>query len=252
MTNLIITPVGCDITFHDAYDKENHWRFTDKANRVYETLAVVYNDYVPPENTYDHIIHLKAHKWQIVRALAMGRVDGFDLDLTKYDYIGCVDDDLVTDIQSFNVGLLFAKINDFRIWQLSMLEGSGIIYDCLKQNKDWLYSTTNFVEMGSTFFRQDKFQEVVKFFDELDFQVGWGIDKVWCDVLNTTANVVHAASIYHPPNTIKPSYYSQAMAMQEMNDMISNVYPKVMAQVYGRVDWKFRDVQETLSYLEKM
>ena len=245
MTNLIITPVGCPITFDDRYDAENHWRFTDKMERDYETLVVVYNDYVPPENTYDHIVHMKGHKWQIVREIAKGK----DFDVSKYEYIGCVDDDLITDIQAFNTGLDLAKRHDFRIWQLSMIEGSGIIYDCLKQNPDWVFSETNFVEMGSTFFRQDTFQEVVRFFDELDFTVGWGIDKVWCDVLKTTANVVHAASIYHPPNTIKPSYYNQSDAMMEMIRMIDHVYPKVIREKFNR-NWKFRDVQETLYYVE--
>jgi len=238
--NLIICPVGCPMTFKKEYDEENHWRYTDRAWRDYETLVVVYNDFEPPPNTYDHILRLSGHKWQIIKEVP--RL----FDTSWYNYVGCVDDDLITDIHNFNLGIHLAQEHNFPLWQLSMLEGSGIIYDCLKQNKNWSYSETNFIEMGSPFFRQDKFVEAIDFLRELNFDVGWGIDKMFCDVLNTTANVVHAASIYHPPNTIKPSYYDQREAYVEMERMILDVYPRIMREKYGKTDWVFTDSQKTL------
>ena len=242
--NLIITPTGIPMTFDPRFDAENHWRFTNKRERNYELLCIVYNDFEPEPNSYDHILRMKGHKWQIIK-----QIPEF-FDVTKYDYIGCVDDDQITDIQSFNLGLHIAKTIDSKLWQLSMMEGSGIIYDCLKQNKAWVCSETNFVEMGSTFFRQDMFHKAIDFFKELDFTVGWGIDKVFCDVLQCTANVVHAASIYHPPNHIKPSYYDQNEAMKEMNHMIYEVYPRIMRDKYKRENWKFVDSQVTLKAFE--
>ena len=238
--NLIICPVGTPMTFDSRYDMENHWRYTKRAERHYETLLVVYNDFEPEPDTYDHMIRMSGHKWQIIK-----RVPEV-FDVTKYRYIGCVDDDQITDIHNFNKGLIFAENFDFKLWQLSMIAGSGIIYQCLMQNPEWDFTETNFVEMGSTFFRQDYFHKAVDFFNELDFTVGWGIDKVFCDVLDTTANVVHAASIYHPPNHIKPSYYDQKDAMIEMNYMINTVYPRIMRDKYGKTDWQFRDSQDTL------
>lgn len=242
--NLIITPTGIPMTFDPRFDVDNHWRYTNKVERDYELLCVVYNDFEPEPNSYDHIIRMKGHKWQIMREVPNV------FDLSPYQYIGCVDDDQITDIQSFNLGLKLAQQFDFKMWQLSMIEGSGIIYDCLKQNKDWVFTETNFIEMGSTFFRNDKFFEALDFFKELDFTVGWGIDKVWCDVLCCTANVVHAASIYHPPNNIKPSYYDQSEAMKEMNHMIYEVYPRIMHDKYKRENWKFVDSQVTLRAFE--
>lgn len=239
---LIICPVGNPMSFHPAYDAGNHWRYTNQIERLYETLLVVYNDdYTPPPNTFDHILYMKGHKWEIIKKVPEV------FDVTKYSYIGCVDDDLVTDIQSFNFGLVIANVYDFKLWQLSMIEGSGIIYDCLKQNRDLLFSETNFVEMGSPFFRQDMFHKAIDFLKELNFTVGWGIDKVFCDVLDCTANVVHLKSIYHPPNTIKPSYYDQREAMKEMNHMIQNVYPGIMKNKYNKPNWVFRDRQDTLN-----
>lgn len=244
MTNLIICPVGNPMTYDKRYDTENHWRKTNGAKREYETLVVVYNDFVPEENSYDHILHMKGHKWQIIREIPKV------FDIEKYDYIGCVDDDLITDIHSFNIGLNLAHNFDFKIWQLSMIEGSGIIYQCLMQNPKWAFSETNFIEMGSPFFRKDKFKDIIEFFNQLDFTIGWGIDKVFCDVLDCTANVVHCASIYHPPNTIKPSYYDQAEAMAEMTHMIDDVYPRIMFEKYGKHQWAFCDVQQTLKVWE--
>lgn len=242
---LIICPVGIPHLSHPEYPDENHWRFTDRAEREYETLVVSYNGYIPPRNTFDNIIYQPGHKWQIIKNIQSV------FNLTNYDYIACVDDDLVTDIDSFNRGLELARQHDFRLWQLSMVNGSGIIYHCLMQNKEWSFSETNFIEMGSPFFRQDIFWKVRDFLHAVgDFTVGWGIDKMFCQYLQTTAHVIHEKSIYHPPNTIKPSYYDQQLAMQEMNHMICNVYPKVMER-FGFEDWHFIDSQQTLKAWSK-
>lgn len=243
---LIICPVGCAMTFHEKYDKENHWRYTNKLERNYETLIAVYNDFEPEPNSYDHMIRIAGHKWQIIRSIP------FLFDLSKYSYIACVDDDLITDIQSFNYGIDLALKHDFALWQLSMIEGSGIIYRCLMQNQNWDYSETNFIEMGSPFFRLDIFHKVIDFMNEIEhFEVGWGLDKMFCQFLDCYANVVHHKSIYHPPNSIKPSYYDQKVAMDEMMYMINHVYPRIMHDKYNKKNWCFIDSQRTIRYWEK-
>ena len=239
--NLIICPVGNPMTFKAEYDAENHWRYTNKIKRNYETLIIVYNDFEPEPNTYDHIIRMKGHKWQLIKNVPNV------FDISEYQYIGCVDDDLITDIQSFNEGLEIAEAADARLWQLSMIEGSGIIWKCLMQNKECDFAETNFIEMGSPFFRKDIFFKLMDFFKELDFTVGWGIDKMFCDVLETTAHVIHCRSIYHPPNTIKPSYYDQSEAYKEMMYYINEVYPRIMRDKYKRENWGFKDSQQTLN-----
>lgn len=240
MKSLIICPVGCPITFDDRYNKKEHWRFTNVAEREYTTLAVIYNnDFSPEPHSYDFSLRASGHKWQLIKQMAK------IVDLSVYDYIGCVDDDLITDIDSFNYGIRLAREHDFKFWQLSMIEGSGIIYDCLKQRPQWNYSETTFIEMGSPFFRLDKFQHLCNFMSQFDFEVGWGLDKVFCDVLRSRPNVVHKKSIYHPPNEIKPSYYNQARAMLEMQNMITSVYPKAMKEI-GIDNWSLNDVQTTL------
>ena len=87
MANLIICPVGMKMPHDPRWKEEEHWRWTSN-DRNYETLAVVYNDFTPEANSYDNLIKLKGHKWQIIRDIAK------DIPKGKYNYIGCVDDDL--------------------------------------------------------------------------------------------------------------------------------------------------------------
>lgn len=237
--NLIITPVGIPLIFEDRFDKENHWRYTDRAERKYETLAVVYNDYVPEPNTYDHILHMKGHKWQIIRELPKM------FDFSKYKYIGCIDDDLVTDIQNYNIGFDFAERFNFPFWQLSMVHDSGTRYQCLIQDHECDFSETNFIEMGVPVFRNDLFFKILDFFSSLEIDVAWGVDKIFCDVLQTPGIVVHSASMYHPPNHIKPSYYDQSEAMKEMNNLTYEIFPRIMRDKYNRENWQFVDSQVT-------
>jgi hypothetical protein len=234
--NLIICPVGMPMVTDNRYDMENHWRFT-KDFRKYETLAVVYNDFEPEPNSYDHIIRMKGHKWQLIREVSK------IFDYKRYNYIGCVDDDLVTDIHSFNKGLELAEKHDFRYWQLSMPHDSDLhpnYHDCLRQKPDCTYTETNFIEMGSCFFRKDKFEKVLELLSLWDCQIAWGVDKIFYDFLQDTANVVHSATILQPH---RQSYYDHNFAMQEMNDFLYNKYPNIMRKHYNREpNWVDRQV----------
>lgn len=237
--NLLIVPCGKPITFHDAYDKENHWRFTNKEKRLYKTLLVMYNDFEPEENSYDFKIKIDGkHKWEKVRDIP----DVFDL--SPYHYIGCIDDDQITDIWNMNRGLEMARRFDFKFWQLSMLEGSSIWYDCLKQNKEWDFSETNFIEMGNCQFRFDIFQDLQKLLHEWkEIGIAYGLDKVFTDFLGVNPNVVHNASIFHPYHE---SYYDKNKAMIDMHRFLYTEYPEIVKNLKGR-ESRFTDVQQTVN-----
>jgi hypothetical protein len=234
--SLVICPVGMPMPFDARYDSDNHWRYTNKLDREYDTLVVVYNDFEPEPNSYDFILRMKGHKWQIIQKV-------FEtFDYSSYDYIGCVDDDLITDIQSFNKGIKLARMFNSSHWQLSMPHDSSLIYQPLFQDPSCDVSETNFIEMGSCFFRNDQFTKLLKFMKYADFKIGWGIDKVFCDVLESNANVIHVASIHQP---FRDSYYDKTDAMNEMNEFLFTKYPKIMQEHYGRnPNWV--DMQVTL------
>ena len=81
MRNVIFVPVGIPIGYHDAYDKDNHWRLT-KPTRNYEVVAYNYNDFQPETGTYDTVVRDKGFKWDLAKHF----METFDY--RDYDYIG--------------------------------------------------------------------------------------------------------------------------------------------------------------------
>jgi hypothetical protein len=230
---LIICPVGMDYNTDDRW--KDHWRLTN-TEREYETLVIAYNDYEPPIGTYDHIIHQKGHKWNLIKKIK----EHFPYD--AYKYIGCLDDDLVTDYQSINVGIKLAKRFDFGLWQLSMPPDSDLhptYHNCLKQDLTCTFSETNFIEMGSPFFKIDLFEKLLDFLSHWEFKIGMGIDKVFCNIFECPANVVHYASIHQPFRT---SYYDKSFAHNEMVQFLYHDFSKIMKEHYNR-DITFNDMQ---------
>jgi hypothetical protein len=229
MKNLIIVPVGMEVPTDPKIKDEDHWRWIHN-KRNYETLAVCYNDFEPEINSYDYIIEMKGHKWDIMKGLVDWNMFHFD----DYEYIGCVDDDLITDYQSFNLGLELANKFKFQYWQLSMPPDSDLhpnYKKVLQQDPNCDFSATNFIEMGSPFFTVKKFKELMEMLYHWDFKIGYGIDTIFFDFFQCAANVVHAATIHQP---FRESYYDKTEAMQEMYEFISRKYPEIMWKYYGR------------------
>lgn len=236
MKNLIICPVGMKIPTDPRWKDSDHWRWTNNP-RSYDILVVSYNDFVPESGSYDYLMKHRGHKWQILRDLSL------IVDFSEYKFIGCVDDDLITGYQDFNEGLRLAEKYDFKYWQLSMPSDSSLIYNCLFQDKSCTYSSTNFIEMGSCFFRYDYFIRLMEFIRGWDIQIGWGIDKTFYDLFQCPANVVHSACIHQP---FRDSYYDKNMAMNEMNEYLYKIYPELIKKLYGR-DSGFVDIQQVFS-----
>ena len=66
--NLIVCPAGMYIPKDLRWKHEDHWRWTHN-ERDYETLLIVYNDYEPEPGSYDHIVRIKGHKWQLMQKI---------------------------------------------------------------------------------------------------------------------------------------------------------------------------------------
>jgi hypothetical protein len=233
--NLIICPVGMAMPHDTRWKEEDHWRWTHN-ERNYETLVVVYNDFEPEPGSYDHILRMKGHKWQIVQEVAKS------FPIEDYEYIGCVDDDLITGYQDFNTGLSLAHHFNFQYWQLSMPSDSSLIYQCLFNDPTCHFSETNFIEMGSCFFTLEKFKFLMEFIGHWPLVIAWGIDKTFYDLFQCPANVVHCAQIHQP---IRDSYYDKTKAMLEMNDYLNCRYPSILQEYYNRKS-NFVDQQQTL------
>lgn len=235
MTALIISTTGRPYYCSPEYDRHNHWRFT-KPHRTYETLLAIYNDFHPEPGTYDYVIRKKGLKWNMIPEVAKM------FDLSRYDYIGCYDDDFCTDIQSVNRSLELARQHDFRLFQQSLISPTG--YECIRQNKDWVFSETNFIESGIPFFRRDIFGKVMEFLADYHYKESdWGLDKLFCHITRGTAHVVHEVSAKHMEPDI--SSYDHAAGFREMDYVMRDFFPKWLKEKKG-LEYTYEDRQVTL------
>ena len=223
MNNIIFVPSGIPLNFHEAYDKDNHWRYT-KDTRNYQTIVYNYNDHKVEEGTYDILVKDIGFKWTMAKHFME------TYDYRDYEYIGFWDDDLVTDIQSINRGLELAKENNIKIWQLSTLAGSESSHHILHQEKDWKFSLTNFNEGMAVFFHSSLIPKLLKFFEYHEVKSGYGFDWIFSAITKEKCGVIHEVSMYHPG---KQTHYDVGEANKEMAHIFKEIYPKFMKEVYN-------------------
>lgn len=219
---LIITPTGTGMFFDDAYDPDNHWRFS-KLERTYDTCVVSFNDFVPEPNSYDILIKKPGFKYKLIPQIA---------DMIKwehYDYIGCWDDDYATDIQSVNRALEIARKYDFRLFQQSVISQNS--FKILEHSPELLYMESNFIESGVPFFRRDMFEKLLVFLKDYNYRESeWGIDMTFCYYLNSTAHVIHDSTVKHMR---AESWYNIENAYNEKNYLTREFFPRYMKEKFG-------------------
>ena len=240
--NVIFCPVGIPIAFHEAYDLNNHWRFT-KPERNYQTIVCNYNDFEVEKNTYDIIFKDKGFKWDLVKHF----LDTFDY--RDYEYIGFWDDDLITDIQSVNRGIEIASNNNIKIWQLSTLRGSDSTHKILHQDETLKYTLTNFNEGMGTFFHASLIPKLLKFYELHEPKSGYGLDVIFSPMMKEKAGVIHECSMFHPG---KESYYDKGAAMREMYHIMGSIYPKFMKEVWDDDVGPYQDSQKIYEIVLKV
>jgi hypothetical protein len=230
---IIFCAAGIPIhTYDKEYDKDNHWRYTDKLERQYETAIYKYKDYNIESNSYDYLVdNVKGFKWQIAYKFLT------EFDFSNYEYVAFFDDDVITDIQSINKAINIAKENDFKIFQLSTVDGSEHTHQILFQNRTLQWSTTNFVEGMGPFFHVSLIPSLLEFWKFHEVKSGYGFDLLYTEITSSKAAVIHEVSMFHPPKSFYGyvyKYYDNSEAEQEMAHILMNVYPKFMKEVYGK------------------
>lgn len=223
MNNIIFVPVGIPLAYHDAYDKDNHWRMK-KPSRNYTVAAYTYSDFQPEPDTYDILVKDKGLKWELARHF----LETFDY--RDYEYIGFWDDDLITDIHSINRAIEIATKNNLKLFQLSTILGSDSTHRILHQDSTKSYSVTNFNEGMGQFVHSSLIPTVLQFFEHHSVQSGWGFDMVMSSICKEKCGVMHEVSMYHPA---KPSSYDKGQAHNEMHKILTSVYPDFMKDQYG-------------------
>jgi hypothetical protein len=232
--SLIICPVGNPITFDNRFDKDNHWRYT-KENRQYETLVFAYSNFRPEMDSYDILALQKGFKWSLSKDWLCNN----KIDYSKYEYIGFMDDDLITDIDNVNRALTIAHESDSKIFQMSVTKDSDEFFPILRNKSGIKYTKTNFVETMGMFIHTSLMPTVLEFWSKYDIYCGWGFDKVLCDITKTDATVIHKSQMYHPA---KVSSYDKSAAFTEMDNVLYHITPQFMKDKYNE-DWSFKESQ---------
>ena len=230
---LIFSTVGVPMFHHEDYG--THWRYT-LSERTYDTCVLVYNDFWPPPDTYDFQIRRKGLKWNLLNEVSK------IIKWENYDYIGCIDDDFCTDIKSLNRALEIARNYDFRLFHMATT--SYQTYPCMRHNPDYFFTETNFVECGAPIFRADMFGKMMAFLDDYKYEKSdWGLDKIMCHYLETTAHVIHDVTIRHCREN--ESTYDHADGFREMDYLMREFYPKYCKEKLGR-EYTYSDDQREL------
>jgi hypothetical protein len=233
---LMFTTVGTGLFFDDVYDKDNHWRYT-KPERTYETCVIAFGGFEPEEGTYDYLLRMDGLKWNLIPQIAKA------FDLSKYDYIGCYDDDHTTDIQSLNESLAIARHYDFKLFSQSL--ASERPWACMKHDPELFYTETDFIELSVPIFRRDKFEILMKFLDKYEIEKSdWGLDKIFCHLIQSNANVIHKNSIKHM--RFDNSHYDHADAFAAMNYLLTDFYPKYVKENMGINNYQYVESQKVL------
>lgn len=231
--NLIICPVGNPISFDNRFDNENHWRYCHK-NRLYETAVFAYSDFLPEANTCDILIKDKGFKW----SLSKRHIEA--LDYTQYEYIGFLDDDLITDIHNVNLALTIAQQSDLKIFQMSVTQDSDEFFPILRNKPGIKYTKTNFVETMGMFIHSSLIPIVLEFWNRYEIYCGWGFDKVLCDITKCDGAVIHSSQMLHPKKDL--SMYDKTKAFQEMDKVLYEITPQFMKDKYNE-EWSFVERQ---------
>jgi hypothetical protein len=231
--SLIICPVGNPLPFDDRFDKKNHWRYCND-NRLYETMVFAYSNFLPEPNTCDIMVVDKGFKWSLSK-----RYMSY-IDYEKYEYVGFLDDDLVTDIHNVNLALTIAEQSKLKIFQISVTQDSDEFFAILRNKPGIKYTKTNFVETMGMFIHSSLIPIVLEFWNKYDIYCGWGFDKVLCDITKTDGAVIHSAQMHHPKKEL--STYDKTEAFKEMDKVLYEITPQFMKDKYNE-EWTFVDRQ---------
>lgn len=220
--SIMLTTVGQPLPTEGPY-ADNHWRRTDRGHREYETFTINYNyesGFEPEPYSYDDKLNEKGYKWPL--ALKFLKAGGQEL-IDRYEYIGIWDDDIQTDIESLNHSLIMAHNCGAKMFQMSLTHDSDEWFDILKHKPDYIFSWTNFIEIMCPVYHTSLIPMMIEFWESYPFKMGWGFDKVACELAEAPAMVIHSKQMYHPRRA--ESTYDKTAAFEEMRICMEEAYP---------------------------
>jgi hypothetical protein len=247
--SIMFTTVGQPLPTEGPY-ADNHWRRTDRGHREYETFAVNYNyesGFAPEPYSYDDGLNEKGYKWPL--ALKFLKAGGQEL-IDRYEYIGIWDDDIQTDIESLNHSLIMAHNAGAKMFQMALTHDSDEWFDILKHKPDYIFSWTNFIEIMCPVYHTSLIPMMIEFWESYPFKMGWGFDKVACELAEAPAMVIHSKQMYHPRRA--ESTYDKTAAFEEMRICMQEAYPQYCKKHFDIDDARVRDSQFEYSAVKRI
>lgn len=247
--SMMFTTVGQPLPTDGPY-AEKHWRRTDRGNREYETFVVNYKHeegFKPEEYSYDDGLDEKGFKWPLALKFLKANRDNL---MEKYEYIGIWDDDIQTDIESLNHSLIMAHNAGAKMFQMALTHDSDEWFDILKHKPDYIFSWTNFIEIMCPVYHTSLIPMMIEFWESYPFKMGWGFDKVACELAEAPAMVIHSKQMYHPRRA--ESTYDKAAAFEEMRICMYEAYPQYCKKHFDIDDARVRDQQIEYSAIKRI
>jgi hypothetical protein len=101
-----------------------------------------------------------------------------DIDMERYDYILCADDDVTVQPGFLDAYIALQQKYDFSLCQPARSAMSNVDHSIVRRKREMLARQTRFVEIGPVFSFDNRIaSEIVPF--DLAAPMGWGLDMVW-------------------------------------------------------------------------
>jgi len=165
MKNLVYTSAGDNTRFYKDWGEKN---------RNYDIWVTYYGDdesnYKKYKDHVDTINKRKGFKFQNFYDLYHKK------DLSQYDRIFILDDDIVMSTTDINRMFDISKMYNLNICAPTFTSSSKISHPKTKNNPKWFMRYTNYVEVNTPLFNKSALDKLMKVFDPK--LVGWGIDRL--------------------------------------------------------------------------
>ena len=184
MKNLVYTSAGDMTRFYKDWTGQN--RNYDIWVTYYGNNEINYKKY---KEYVDFINKRKGFKFQNFYDLYNKK------DLSQYDRIFILDDDIIIDTSKINQMFDISKMYNLNICAPTFTHSSKISHPKTKNNPKWFMRYTNYVEVNTPLFNKSALDKLMKVFDPK--LVGWGIDRLaaWANNYEKIALIDHITCI---------------------------------------------------------
>ena len=159
-----------------------HWENIDSYN--FDTAVIIYHD--QPIHKLDQVKYVEysqGFKWRNIYNFIQKH------DVSKYEYIWCLDDDCLVDPLTVEKIFEFCKEHDLDLAQPSLEHGSIFTYPWSLQIPNAVMHITNMVEIMVPIFKQRIWKDCISQLGNLPIGMGLGLEYFWMGALDCNSGI---------------------------------------------------------------